>query len=105
MGIATAFDNLVKRDDRYEVDLPGVAFREDGSSIAITLRNMSYNGCMLVADMALAIGEIVRLAIPRMGERRAQVRWASDGGKAGARFVLEEIGPDEQRCKLSLSGI
>jgi len=104
MSIATAFDNLVKRDERYDVDLPGIAFREDGSSLTVTFRNMSYNGCMLVADMALAIGEIVRLAIPRMGEIRAQVRWASDGGKAGARFVLEEIGPDEPHCRLSLTG-
>ena len=105
MGNTIAFDSLVKREDRYEIDLPGIAFREDGSSQAVTLRNMSYNGCMLVADMALAIGEIVRLAIPRMGEIRAQVRWASDGGKAGARFVLEEIGPDERHARLSLSGI
>ena len=101
----SGFQNLVKRDERYDVDLPGIAFRADGSSLAITLRNMSYNGCMLVADMALAIGEVVRLAIPRMGEIRAQVRWASDEGKAGARFVLEEIGPDEQHSRMSLSGV
>ncbi len=102
MGKATAFDDLVKRDVRYDVDLPGLAFREDGSTLCVTLRNMSYNGCMLAADVALAIGEIVRLAIPRMGEIRAQVRWSSDEGKAGARFVLEEIGPEERHARLSL---
>lgn len=105
MGSTIAFESLVKRDERFDVNLPGIAFREDGSSLTVTLRNMSYNGCMLVADMALAIGEIVRLAIPRMGEIRAQVRWASDGGRSGARFVLEEIGPDEPHSRLSLSGL
>jgi hypothetical protein len=92
----------VKRAERHEVKLPAIAFRADGTSFAVTLRNMSYNGCLLVADTALAIGEKIRLAVPRMGEIRAQVRWSSNEGKSGARFVLEEIGPDEQRCRSAL---
>ena len=97
-----ALENMVKRADRHEVELAAVAYRADGSTIGVTLRNMSYNGCLLVAEAAFAIGEKIRLAVPRMGEMRAQVRWASNEGKAGACFVLEEINPDERRPLPSL---
>jgi hypothetical protein len=97
-----ALENMVKRADRHEVELAAVAYRADGSTIGVTLRNMSYNGCLLVAEAAFAIGEKIRLAVPRMGEMRAQVRWASNEGKAGACFVLEEISPDERRPLPSL---
>ena len=97
MCSGTGLQNLVKRDERYEVELPAIAYRDDGTSLGVTLRNMSYNGCMLLADAALAIGEKVILAIPGMGEIRAQVRWASDDCKAGARFVLEQIIAEDRR--------
>lgn len=96
MGSVHTLDNLIKRAERHEVDVPALAFRTDGTSLGVTIRNVSYNGCLLVADAAFAIGEKLRLAVPRMGEIRAQVRWASAEGKAGAHFVLEEIGADER---------
>ena len=96
MSNALTLKELVKRAERHEVDLPALAFRADGTSLGVTLRNMSYNGCLLVADAAFAIGEKLRLAVPLMGEMRAQVRWASNEGRAGACFVLEEIGPYER---------
>jgi len=91
-----ALENLVKRAERHDVELPAVAYRADGTTFGVTLRNMSYNGCLLVADAAFTIGEKLRLAVPLMGEMRAQVRWASNEGRAGACFVLEEIGPYER---------
>jgi hypothetical protein len=96
-------DNLIKRAERHEVDLMALAFRTDGSSTGVTIRNMSYNGCLLVADVAFAIGEKLRLAVPRMGEIRAQVRWASNEGKSGAQFVLEEIRADEPHVTVGTS--
>jgi len=95
MSNALTLKELVKRADRHEVDLPALAFRADGTSLGVTLRNMSYNGCLLAAEAAFAVGEKIRIAVPRMGEIRAQVRWASNEGKAGALFVLEEIRPME----------
>ena len=97
MCSGTAFQNLVKRDQRFEVDVPATAIRDDGTSLDVTLRNMSYNGCMLFADAALAIGDKVILAIPGMGEIKAQVRWASNEGRTGARFVLEQINAGDRR--------
>ena len=95
MSSVIALDSLIKRADRHEVNVAALAFRIDGTSLGVTIRNISYNGCLILADAAFAIGEKLRLAIPRMGEIRAQVRWSSNEGKAGACFILEEIRPDE----------
>lgn len=102
MTSETALKSLVKRGERHAVDVPAIAFRPDGTSLSVTLRNMSYEGCLLLADAAFAIGEKIRLAVPRMGEIRAQVRWASTEGMAGAHFVLEEIGAGEEHSRLAL---
>lgn len=97
-------DNLVKRSERHPVNVAAIAFRSDGTTLPVTLQNMSYNGCLLLADAVFAIGEKVRLAVPNMGEIRAQVRWASTEGKAGAQFVLEEIEAGEPHSRIALSG-
>jgi hypothetical protein len=96
MCSGSSFESLINRAERHGVDVTALAFRTDGTSFGVSIRNMSYNGCLLVTEAVFAIGEKLRLAVPRMGEFRAQVRWASNEGKAGAMFVLEEISPHEQ---------
>jgi len=91
MRSGTAMDNWVERDDRRGVDVPAMAYRADGSSLAVKLGNISYDGCQLEADTIFSIGEKVTLALPRMGEVKAQIRWAAQDGKAGARFLVDEI--------------
>ena len=102
MCSATAIRDWVNRKDRHEVELAALAFRADGTSVDVRLGNMSYDGCLLSSDHSFAIGEKVRLVLPRMGEIRAQVRWTLAGGKAGARFVLDEIVPEEPHSRLGL---
>ena len=91
MVTSTKIDGWVKRDDRNEINLAAVAIREDGSSLPVRVRNLSYEGCQLDAGIVLRIGERVRLALPRMGEINTQIRWATCDGMAGARFLPEEI--------------
>ena len=78
------------------------SYVNNGTSVDVRLGNMSYDGCLLSSDHSFAIGEKVRLVLPRMGEIRAQVRWTLAGGKAGARFVLDEIVPEEPHSRLGL---
>lgn len=102
MCSGTALESLIKRGDRQEVDLAALAFRADGSSLGVRLRNMSYNGCLLESESAFAIGEKIRIVLPRMGEIKVQIRWTSAEGKSGVRFVAEEIAPQDPHSKFGL---
>ena len=89
MNSVAAVENWIERDQRRGVELAATAIRSDGSSLGVKLRNISYDGCQLEAETLLSIGEKITLALPRMGEIKAQVRWATADGMAGARFVIE----------------
>jgi hypothetical protein len=65
-----------------------VVHRTDGTKSPARLTNFSDDGCRIEADADFRIGERLQIAIPRMGQVKAQIRWAAIGS-AGARFVVE----------------
>jgi hypothetical protein len=77
-----------KRRERHPVEIDAVLHRTDGSKAPVKLTNFSDQGCRIESDEELRIGERVAVAIPRMGQMKAQVRWIAIGS-AGARFVAE----------------
>jgi hypothetical protein len=91
----------IKRNERREVDVAAVAYLPDGTAIDVRLTNISYEGCQLQAKQMLPIGEKLKLALPRLGEVPAQVRW-SIGSKAGLYFLLEESVADERRTRFGV---
>ena len=95
-------DGWVKRNDRRDVDVEAVAYFADGRHRRVRLSNISYDGCQLVADEPPAIGARITLALPHMGEVKAQIRWRSLDGRCGARFILEESAPAERRQRIGL---
>lgn len=60
--------------------------RQDGREVRAFLTNVSNGGCQLRPREMPAIGETVRIEIPRLGSFAATIRWAADG-YAGAEFV------------------
>jgi hypothetical protein len=78
----------VGRKDRQEVEIDAVVHRDDGSASSVILTNFSEEGCRIETDSDFRIGERVQIAIPRLGNVKAQVRWALPGS-AGAKFVVE----------------
>ena len=74
------------RKDRNKVALDAVVHRLDGSHAPVKLTNMSDEGCRIECSDHLQIGERLAIAIPRLGQLNAQVRWALQGS-AGARFL------------------
>ena len=76
------------RRERHPVEIDAVLHRTDGSKASAKLTNFSDQGCRIESDEQLRIGERLAIAIPRMGQVKAQVRWAATGS-AGARFVAE----------------
>ena len=77
-----------KRRERHPVEIDAVMHRTDGSKAPVKLTNFSDQGCRIESGEELRIGERVAIAIPRMGQMKAQVRWI-ESGSAGARFVAE----------------
>lgn len=78
----------VGRKDRHEAVVDAVVHRTDGSKAPARLTNFSDEGCRIEADTEFRIGERLQIAIPRMGQMKAQVRWTVPGG-AGAKFLVE----------------
>jgi hypothetical protein len=78
----------VGRKDRHEVEIDAVVHRTDGSKAPVKLSNFSDEGCRIDCERDFRIGERLQIAIPRMGQVKAQVRWALPGS-AGAKFLAE----------------
>ena len=76
----------VKRAGRNRASLTGVAYHSDGSWTRVHMTNLSYDGCRLLTDKPLDIGETLLLVMPKMQHQRVQVRWAKDQ-EAGVRFL------------------
>ena len=78
----------IGRKDRHLVAIEAVVHRADGSTASVKLSNVSDEGCRIETDDDLAIGERLQVAIPGVGQVKAQVRWAL-AGSAGAQFLAE----------------
>ena len=76
------------RQERHCVEIEAVAYRADGTKIPVRLTNFSERGCRINAVDDLKIGERLSIAVPRMGQLKAKVRWAL-AGSAGAQFLTE----------------
>lgn len=78
----------IGRKDRESVAIDAVVHWNDGSSAPVRLTDFSDEGCRIEADHDFRIGERLQIAIPRIGQVKAQVRWALPGS-AGAKFLAE----------------
>lgn len=78
----------IGRKDRNSVDIDAVIHRADGSTAPAKLTDFSEEGCRIESEAEMLIGERLQIAIPRMGQVKAQVRWAFHGS-AGAKFLAE----------------
>ena len=72
-------DRAEPRDEVYHRTRATLA---DGRSIPVIVVNLSPNGLMLRAEVEMAAGERVEVALPVVGTVAATVRW-SLGGRLG----------------------
>jgi hypothetical protein len=93
--------NWSGRSDRKSVQFPAVAQWRDGSSAAVHVSNLSYEGCELQSKRGFVQGETIALALPGRGKIRAQIRWI-EGNRAGARFLTGDHALDERRARLGI---
>ena len=76
----------IGRKDRSHVSVDALVLRDDGARVKVKLTNVSNEGCRLESEEMFRIGEHLSIALPRMGNVRAQVRWALPGS-AGTQFL------------------
>jgi hypothetical protein len=76
------------RKARFPVEIDAVVHRTDGSKFQARVSNFSDQGCRIETERDFHIGERLQIAVPRMGQVKAQVRWALPGA-AGTRFLTE----------------
>jgi hypothetical protein len=73
---------------RFPVEIDAVVQCGDGTKFEARVSNFSDQGCRIETDREFHIGERLQIAVPRMGQVKAQVRWALPGA-AGTRFLTE----------------
>jgi hypothetical protein len=78
----------VERRERRPVALRGHAILPNGSTAAIIVVDLSYDGCGIQIPEAIKAGETIRMSVLRQGVIEAQVRWYSNG-RAGLVFEPE----------------
>ena len=77
------------------------AYRADGSWLRVHMTNLSYDGCKLLTEDVLDIGETLTLVMPRMQHMEAQVRWIKDQ-TAGIRFLQRTSAAEDRRARIGV---
>lgn len=67
------------RPERRAVELVGFALLSDGTTIAATLVDLSYEGCKIRTEGPLSPGDRLKLSVFHRGLIEADVRWFEDG--------------------------
>lgn len=86
---APAGSQPLHRRERRPVTLAAFADREDGSSIELTVVDISFDGCGVICTAKLVVGEQLTLSVLDRGCAVALVRWV-DGARAGLSFLSAE---------------
>lgn len=86
---APAGSQPLHQRERRPVTLAAFADREDGSSIEVTVLDISFAGCGVICTAKLLVGEKLTLSVVGRGCAVALVRWV-DGTRAGLSFLSAE---------------
>jgi hypothetical protein len=87
------------RQERKSSSTTGVAYRSDGSWMRVHMTNLSYDGCRLLTEDPLDIGETLELVFPRTQHLNVHVRWVKDN-EAGVRFLKNATAAEQRRARL-----
>jgi hypothetical protein len=77
-----------ERKVRHPVEIEATVLRPGRAKTPVKLTNFSDEGCRMEGADGFRVGERLQIALPRMGQVKAQVRWTG-AGSAGVRFIAE----------------
>jgi hypothetical protein len=90
-GTEQADPGALERAARREVGLNGWGFLADGTCFALSVLDLSYDGCRLKPEIALLPGVKFKMSIVGFqGAVDAEVRWHKQGC-AGVKFAAAEV--------------
>jgi hypothetical protein len=72
----------------------------DGREVRALVTNLSYDGCQILAEAELCVGETFVLTLADRGSIEAQVRWTA-GDKAGIKFLSEDSA-EQRRARIGV---
>ena len=72
----------------------------DGREVRALVTNLSYEGCQLLAEAELCVGETLVLSLADRGSVQSQVRWTA-GDKAGIKFLTENFS-EQRRARIGV---
>ena len=98
-GDPNAPGRLADRQERRPVQLHAFARLDDGQTIDLIVKDLTYDGCCVATPVTLNPGQAIKLSVLRSGAISAVVRWCKDG-KAGLAFdpVSEKDDPQKPRA-------
>ncbi len=99
--IERARSQWVRRALRNAANTTGIAYRSDGSWLRVQMTNVSYDGCHILTEDRLDVGETLTVVVPRMQQLSAQVRWVT-GNAAGIRFLHNASAAEARRARLGV---
>lgn len=99
--IERSVSQWVRRAHRNRASITGTAYRSDETVMRVHITNLSYDGCHLITEEVLDIGETILLEIPRMQKTQAQVRWVKEQ-QAGVRFLQGTTASDDRRARIGV---
>lgn len=88
---STAQTTFNYRKPRRTVEMKGFAALDDGATFAISVVDLSYDGCKIETELALLPGMRMKLSFPELGiATAASVRWYRRG-RSGLVFYPEDL--------------
>ena len=76
------------RRQRYPVEIEAFVVRADGKRLPVKLVDFSDQGCRVECEGDYRVGEKLQIAVDRMGNMKAEVRWTTPRC-IGTRFLAE----------------
>lgn len=90
-----------RRSARRRVSMLAQLADESGEPFRVLVRNISYEGCELLSDRRLALGQALELSMPSGGTVKAQVRWVN-GDRVGLCFLLGNSVVEDRRSRIGV---
>jgi PilZ domain len=89
-----------RRGSRRRVSMLARVDDKSGPPFRVLVRNLSYEGCEILSERALELGQALELSMPG-GAMKAQVRWVKDD-RAGLVFLLGNNAIEERRTRIGV---
>lgn len=86
----------IERESRTRKWIEAYLLTEEGCELRAVITDISTQGCQIRTKVPLAVGNHVRVELPRVGSFWAQIRWSAVDC-AGALFV-----PDSEVWELAI---